>query len=346
MSFSEIIKKNSELPIPVKWWTKFAFHYTDITNALSILQEGVLYSRLDAQSKHLMKNDNASYQVIDITSLDTLSYVRFYFRPLTPTQYNNEGYKHPSLRFSSDAKANVPIPIFFAFNLEKLLTDPKVMFSEMTQAGAGSPRFSGEEHFARLPFEKIYSDGYVEDDIRKYRHAELLYPNSYPINNSLEAILCRNEFEQSMLLSLLRKSNEKLFYKYKPIIKVCREKMFEKNGLFIQDINLDGNKISIMFANNYNKNKYDSTAIKKLSSTQFIGSPLKFEPLKAVFIFEWKTNKTILHKASVNADIDYFNIRGCVFTLPLIEKASIVTITILCNTDLIGYKEFMLTNIF
>jgi len=84
MSFSEIIKKDYE-SFPVKWWTKFAFHYTDISNALSVLQAGKLYSRLYAQEEHLMKNDNASYQVIDITASNAQSYVRFYFRPLTPT---------------------------------------------------------------------------------------------------------------------------------------------------------------------------------------------------------------------------------------------------------------------
>lgn len=107
--------------------------------------------------------------------------------------------------------------------------DPNIKFSEMSQAGNGAPMLCGEKSFTELSFEKIYSDGFVDEDILKYRHAELLYPNSYEINNSLEVILCRNEFEQSMLLSLLRRENEKLFYKYKPMIKVCREKLFEKN---------------------------------------------------------------------------------------------------------------------
>lgn len=338
MSFSEIIKKNSELPIPVKWWTKFAFHYTDISNALNILQEGTLYSRLYAQTKHLMKNDNASYKVIDMTSSTVLSYVRFYFRPLTPTQYYNEGYKHPSLRYDSDSKANVPVPIFFAFNLEKLLDDSKVMFSETSQAGNGSPMLSGEEQFAKLPFEKIYSDGYAEEDIRKYRHAELLYPNSYLINDSLEAILCRNEFEQSMLLSLLRKANEKLFHRYKHMIKVCREKMFEKNGLFIQDIHFDDNKISFLFSNQYEKVKYANWAMEKIAITSL-------EPIKSIFSFEWKNSKQVLHKLSVDVDVDYLKISGIVFSLPQVEKAKIMTAEVLFDGDCIGYKEFLLTDI-
>lgn len=338
MGFSEIIDKNSELPIPVKWWTKYAFHYTDITNALSILQEGMLYSRLEAQTKHLMKNDNASYQVIDMTSSRAQSYVRFYFRPLTPTQYNNEGYKHPSLRFSLDPHANVPVPIFFAFDLKKFLTDPKVTFSETGQAGYGAPRFSGEEQFACLPFEKIYSDGYVEEDERKYRHAELSYPNAYPIGNSLEAILCRNEFEQSMLFSLLKNTDLSLFYKYKHMIKVCREKMFEKNGLFIQGINLNNQTLTFQFSEDYAKVRYAENIMKK-------NEIKSLDPIKAIFSFQWKRNRQILAKSSVEVELNYLSTKGIVFNLPPVAKATILIVEVLFNDDLIGYREIMLTNI-
>lgn len=337
MTFSEIISRNY-LVAPVKWWTKFAFHYTDISNALSILQSETLYSRLYAQEEHLMKNDNASYQVIDMTASNAQSYVRFYFRPLTPTQYYNEGYKHPQLRYCNDPNANVPIPIFFAFNLEKLLSDPKVKFSETSQAGHGSIMRSGELEFEKLSFDKIYSDGYVDDEIKKYRHAELLYPNSYSINNSLEAILCRNEFEQSMLLSLLRNANEKLFYKYKSLIKVCREKMFEKNGLFIQDIHLDGNKISFSFADTYEKQRYTNTMLQK--------NEIKaLEPVKMLFTFEWRNARQTLKKASIESTLDYQKTGGIVFTLPEVDRATCICVEVSSFGDRIGYKEFVLTDI-
>lgn len=337
MTFSETISRNYSAA-PVKWWTKFAFHYTDISNALSILQSETLYSRLYAQEEHLMKNDNASYQVIDMTASNAQSYVRFYFRPLTPTQYYNEGYKHPQLRYCNDPNANVPIPIFFAFNLEKLLSDPKVKFSETSQAGHGSIMRSGEAEFEKLAFDKIYSDGYVDDEIKKYRHAELLYPNSYSINNSLEAILCRNEFEQSMLLSLLRNANEKLFYKYKSLIKVCREKMFEKNGLFIQDIHLDGNKISFSFADTYEKQRYTNAMLQKNEINAL-------EPVKMLFTFEWRNARQTLKKASIESTLDYQKTGGVVFTLPEVDRATCICVEVSSFGDRIGYKEFVLTDI-
>ena len=112
MEYIDIIRDNSEKRSPVSWWPKFAFHYTDVTNAVSILSSGFLYSRADATHLRVMENDNASRQVIDMTDSAVVSKVRFYFRPLTPTQYYNEGYKHPALRYDGDENANVPVPIF------------------------------------------------------------------------------------------------------------------------------------------------------------------------------------------------------------------------------------------
>lgn len=338
MTFADIIKKNCDLS-SVKWWPKYAFHYTDISNAISIIKQETLYSRLYAEAEHLMKNDNASYQVIDMTATNAQSFVRFYFRPLTPTQYYNEGYKHPALRYDSDLNANVPVPIFFAFNLEQMLRDSKVKFSETSQAGYGSAMSSGEIFFEKLPFDKIYSDGYAEEDVLKFRHAELLYPTSYRITDSLEAILCRNEFEQSMLLSMLKKANEKLFYKYKPLIKVCKYKMFEKNGLFLQDIRLDDGKISFSFANTYEKRHYTDKMMQKNGIDSL-------DSVKTIFTLEWRKSKLILEKASVEYALNYQKTNGIMFTLPVVDHATALSVEVSCSGDVIGYKEFVLTDIF
>lgn len=339
MTFEEVIKRNCEsLPSNTSWWARFVFHYTDISNAIGILQSGTLCSRLQAQKEHLMKNDNASYQVIDMTSAAAMSYVRFYFRPLTPTQYFNEGYKHIQLRYCQDQNANVPVPIFFAFNIEKFLSNPQVKFSPISQAGYGATMLSGVEEFANLPFDKIYSDGPTDEETRKYRHAELLYPMSYPIMDSLEAILCRNEFEQSMLLALLRKESEFLFYTHKSKIRICRDKMFQKNGLFIQDIHFNQNKISISFSDTYEKRLYEQrqmqrNAIDSLSS------------IKIVFAFDWKNARTLLKQTSVELEFDYQKLSGVVFTIPHVDKSTILAVTVSCGSDLIGYKEFILNDI-
>ena len=79
MSYSDIILDNRFHHSPVRWWPQFAFHYTDVTNAVSILDSGMLFSRSNAEHLGLMHNDNASRQVIDMTQAEAQSCVRFYF---------------------------------------------------------------------------------------------------------------------------------------------------------------------------------------------------------------------------------------------------------------------------
>lgn len=177
MSYRNIIADNCKNHSVVSWWPRFAYHYTDITNAVNILSSGFIYSRLNAQQSGVMKNDNASRQVIDVTNFDTVSSVRFYFRPMTPTQYYNEGYKHYQLRYDNDTNANTPVPVFFLFDLEKILSKNGVKFSERGQAGNGSELFEGEEAFSKLNFDNIYSVGGQNiEEVKSYRHAEINYP--------------------------------------------------------------------------------------------------------------------------------------------------------------------------
>ena len=205
MEYIEIIRENCEKHSRVSWWPKFAFHYTDVTNAIGILSSGYLYSRTNATHLNMMRNDNASRQVIDMTSSGVESKVRFYFRPLTPTQYYNEGYKHGSLRYNHDENANVPVPVFFLFDLDKLLSLPGVHFSETTQAGHGAKTYSGVEAFSKINFDYIYDNSYENFDTTKnYRHAEIMHPNSLAIETCLHSILCRKkERHQNIAITLI-----------------------------------------------------------------------------------------------------------------------------------------------
>ena len=48
MNYSDIIEKNIKSN-SVSWWPQFAYHYTDVTNAASILDKGCLYSRVNVK---------------------------------------------------------------------------------------------------------------------------------------------------------------------------------------------------------------------------------------------------------------------------------------------------------
>lgn len=208
MDYQDIISDNVRHIGNISWWAKFAFHCTDVRNAVGVMRSGHLYSRTDAQRLGVMQNENASRQVIDFTNSDVYSYVRFYFRPLTPTQYYNEGYKHPDLRYHQDSSANIPVPVFFLFDLKTLLSLSGTKFSSISQAAPGAIIQSGAEEFSQLPFASIYdNDPAHSADTKKHRHAEILHPQSLDIDSCLKYIVCRNEAERLTLLNELRADN-------------------------------------------------------------------------------------------------------------------------------------------
>ncbi|MGN0507314.1 MAG: DarT ssDNA thymidine ADP-ribosyltransferase family protein [Lachnospiraceae bacterium] len=116
MDYKEILEEQkSELRQELSWWPNFLYHFTDVHNAANILHSGWIYSREKAKVQDVMKNDNASQAVIEATSDESKCYGRLYFRPLTPTQYHNEGYKPVEVR-KSELNASCPVPIFFCFS--------------------------------------------------------------------------------------------------------------------------------------------------------------------------------------------------------------------------------------
>ncbi|WP_461243411.1 DarT ssDNA thymidine ADP-ribosyltransferase family protein [Secundilactobacillus muriivasis] len=114
------------------YWPRFAFHFTDINNAVSILKHRCLVSRNRAIAQGWMSNDNASQSVISTTSSVVENQVRLYFRPRTPTQFHNEGFKTKLARNDGRVSANCPIPVFFLFDLSQVLALSNSKFSMMT----------------------------------------------------------------------------------------------------------------------------------------------------------------------------------------------------------------------
>ncbi len=306
MTYEEIIQENCRNHSSVKWWPLHAFHYTDVENAVSILTTGYLYSRVKADRLSLMKNDNASRQVINMTSPGVTASVRFYFRPLTPTQYHNEGYKHPEARFQGDTNANVPVPVFFVFDLAKVLNSDKTYFSEMSQAGAGSRLCNTPEDFSRFNFDEIYKNGYMDNpDIeKKFRQAEILYMDSFPIDYGLQTIYCRNAIERMTLLNLLRAKDTKKFLYYKDKVRICRRDMFENNGLFVTDCRYYDGRASIAYSDTYEKRCY---------LNRYRNVP-ELRKLEAKAEFDWVRSGKLLNRQYSVFSVNYENAKMTTFT--------------------------------
>lgn len=337
MTYKEIISDNCNSKSSINWWPLYAFHYTDVTNAIGILREGAVYSRFDAFDRQLMNNDNASRQVIDMTFSGVTSNVRFYYRPLTPTQFHNEGYKHYKLRYCGDTNANVPVPVFFLFDLETVLQMEKTKFSEQSLAGSGGNLFQGEDDFSKLNFSQIYKNGYMEnaESEKKFRQAEIVFPGKFDIDSSLKWIVCRNDIERATLLNLLRKKAPNAYLKYQNLI-IVHPDCFEHNGLYITQCNYYEDMVTLVFSQTANKTRY-TARYKEDTEEKLL--------LNAEAEFEWMQSSTLVRKMSCGFQIDYENSEYMTFTnLEKPDCATALYMRVTIDNELVCYMCWQLAS--
>lgn len=135
-----------------RWWPKFVFHYTDIRNAVSILEDEHLYSRkhLERTGKPLVSSGSSS--VLAGTNTSVKDCVRLYLRPKTPTQYYAEGiYSEDALSSSKFPDAHCPVLVFFLFDSVEVLTRNDCLFSDKGLGSHDYQLFSTAAELERLP---------------------------------------------------------------------------------------------------------------------------------------------------------------------------------------------------
>ncbi|WP_341302293.1 DarT ssDNA thymidine ADP-ribosyltransferase family protein [Lysinibacillus sp. FSL H8-0500] len=195
------------LPSNYRWWADYIFHFSHVTNIASILNLGKLLSVNKVNSLNSTTlNDNASAEVRNGTSRPVLDCVRFYFRPLTPTQFNNEGIRAKN-EFSK-YNAHCPVPIFLLFD-SNMLNDSRVWFSEESLASHYQSHniFQGSHNLDKAPFNEIYHvgpfDSTISNMIVKRRHAEVIVKDEFDLTY-LKKIVCRTKAEAETLKNLLK----------------------------------------------------------------------------------------------------------------------------------------------
>lgn len=238
--------RNSERAL----WPRFAFHYTDIQNAVRILQKECLYSRQHLERTDEILVSSGSNDILASTDSRIKDCVRLYFRPRTPTQFWAEGMRTKSnLRKSKFPDVHCPVPIFFLFDLAEILSKPNTEFSERGLGGQPHPTFTGAEALAHLNWAKIYHNGPVnmtEDrDIISYRNAEIIVPHQLDLS-SLRYIYCRSVPELQTLSYLLP---DELLEQYKSmIVSSGRRNLFERLHTFLENVRLTSKYVSIQFS--------------------------------------------------------------------------------------------------
>ena len=184
------------------WWPDYLFRFDNIDAAARILNCGRLLSRAAAVASGFMTADCASPQVIASTPPRWKQFVRLYFRPRTPTQYDSEGFRP---RGSYTLGAHCPAPVVMLFDAPDILTRADTKFSEGNLA-ADAATGDDAAFLMRIPFEKVYHDVWFDPSERGpiifHRHAEIIVPDELELS-PLRFVGCRTQAEYETLLHLL-----------------------------------------------------------------------------------------------------------------------------------------------
>ena len=216
------------------------FHFTDIQNAISIFTDGKLVCRAEGK----LTTDIASSTVIGQTDQTWKNYVRLYFRPRTPTQYQNEGFR-PITNLGS-LHAHCPMPIVLLFDAEPILSDERTKFSDGNLAAA-NPRVGDDANFLEsIPFEKVYHDSWLNESEKRsiiyHRHAEVIVPTELDLS-TLRTIACRTEAELQTLRYLLTSNNRQKLIKH---VKLGRN-LFFRRWTFVEAAELEQQNVKLRF---------------------------------------------------------------------------------------------------
>ena len=101
--------------------------------------------------------DIASPEVIAQTNPQRQNDVRLYFRPKTPTQYHNEGFRPVGQR---SLNSHCPVPVYLIFNALSILSRADCLFTD-GNAGSGGTEAKGESSVSflkQIPFNVVYHD--------------------------------------------------------------------------------------------------------------------------------------------------------------------------------------------
>jgi hypothetical protein len=215
-----------------KSWPSLLFHHAPLDNAVRILTEGFLRSRNDPANSR--PSDVAGEGVID-TREDAHDWVRMYFRPKTPTQFNIEGIRQVG-ECAFGENAHAPILVMFGLDAKSVLTQQDVIFSDRNMQLSSAITGNSPEHFSSIPFEKVYHEGsYQDSTIKQHRCAEVLAPSPLDLSTTLSAVYFRSEPERDTLLNMLPEQGAR----WRTRCHVSSGlKVFQKRHTFVQEIGL------------------------------------------------------------------------------------------------------------
>ena len=240
------LRQATWLDRPRQWWPACLFHCTDITNVVSILGQGEIVSRSRITGDGQLPTDIASQQVIERTNPKWKDHVRLYFRPRTPTQYRNEGFRPVDQR---ELSSHCPVPVYLIFDALAVLSRSDSQFSD---GNLGSPYANVYRDVAclnQIPFELVYHNTWIgpserDRNVVHHRHAEVLVSQSMGLED-LWLIACRSDPEYRTLLHLL--SPEARSRWVSRIGVLSNLQLFHQEWSFVEQVDMNSETIIFRF---------------------------------------------------------------------------------------------------
>lgn len=228
-----------------QWWPDYLFHCTDLSNVVNILRQGELVSRAQVVRSGQLALDIASPAVIAQTSPQRQNDVRLYFRPKTPTQYHNEGFRPIGQR---SLNSHCPVPVYLIFSALSILSRADCLFTD-GNAGSGRTEAQGEVDFLRqIPFEQVYHVGpynsSTDRSIAYHRNAEVLIPQRLGLEN-LVAIRCRSQAEYETLLYRLPRNTLSSWANKIGVLPDTR--LFHREWPFVEQVEMSADRLVFRF---------------------------------------------------------------------------------------------------
>ena len=231
-----------------QWWPACLFHCTDITNVVSILRQGEIVSRNRITAAGQLPMDIASPDVIEGTDSRWPGYVRLYFRPKTPTQYNNEGFRPVGQRALN---SHCPVPVYLIFDALAVLSRTDSCFSDGNLGSANANVYEDMSFLEQIPFDLVYHDTRFDrserDQVVYHRNAEVLVPQRMGLE-SLRYIGCRSDAEYKTLLHLLPPGTRSRWVDKLGVTPNLQ--LFNRKWTFVDEVDTNTDKIVFRFNRN------------------------------------------------------------------------------------------------
>ena len=240
----ESLKQASWLGPARSWWPDYLFHCTDVRNVVNVLKAGELLSRIQASKTGQLQVDIAAPNIIGQTETEWQDYVRLYFRPRTPTQYRNEGFR-PTGQW--EYNAHCPVPVYLLFKADEVLSKTDCLFTDGNVAAGTTPMATIDE-LRQIPFNLVYHDSWFEPNDRStivyHRNAEVLVPQRLRLG-AVRAIVCRSQAEYETLMYLLPPSAHARWVG--KIFVSPHWRLFHNHWTFVQQVEMSDKRLLFRF---------------------------------------------------------------------------------------------------